>query len=214
MPDKLPDSMSYLHLLMAGYPQVRRQCISSLCQHHEEIGLDELLEDVQTAKLSVLEAAKILSPVCEFAADYLLEVGSIDAMEVLTILGKETQKHPQWIEPGFLIDTGNFMGRVLNLNGGRKLGNKSYCKLEDRAEIDVVMVPESDNLHGTIDLAEEKILMQSDRLYQCAVCHKILASHNSILHHYHVEHTDVSPSFSVLRNREFRIKNMMVSFPN
>ena len=217
LPDNLPRALStaYSCLLEAGFPEVHRQCIASLCRMKEELGIGELLKDVEAGKILAAEAVEVLRPVYDFASDYLWQKKTVDALEVLRQLTLAEGKSPKWIEPGFRLYTDIGISRVLSIRdiGSDRTMERCWsgnaCKLEVETQ--------APRLHATIttmNLQEYEIQFPWDHVYQCALCEIISGnSLDSINSHLNEQHPyDESPSFRE-RKPPFKLAHVEIHLP-
>jgi hypothetical protein len=214
LPDNHPDTRAYLRLLVAGFTQVRQQCIINLCHEKKQIGLDELLEDVQAGRVLVSAAAAILAPVYEFARDYLLQEGSADAGDILYVLTRAVGEQPLWIELGYTLETNIGSGqvtRIKDLNSGEKT---NLCWADEDCELVVKMGSLPDATPAFVNLRENKIHFGIRCLYQCTLCGKITGvSNDTALQHCRDKHPYKSPSYRKAEPPIFEITEFSIRFP-
>jgi hypothetical protein len=214
LPEQSLDPRAYMRLLIAGFPQVRRQCIAALCRKEETSGLDELLADVQAGKLLVSEAAEILTPVYDFAADYLMQCGTADAQDVLYTLTKTAGRNPTWIEPEYLLETNIGSGQVLTIRESASGQLRGRCWLWEDCQLVMRMVPPTEPIKAYVQLAAKKIEFETICVYQCSLCGEVSGSTRQSLDDHHVRrHAADSPVFRVRKPPVFELTQLGIRLP-
>lgn len=214
IPERSPDALIFLRLLIAGFPQVRRRCIEGLCQQKESIGLDELLEDVQAGKILISEAAEMLEPVYEFAIGYFSPLPSKDAFEIVRELAVRTGSNPNWIEPGFGIETDLGFGLVLAIRNRTEKQVLDRCLVTDERDLDVEMKLPYGQTIALLHLNERKLILPAGGVHQCSVCRKVVGSE---LRHTEAHFRQIHPYESLKYRRVdppvFKLTHFVVHFP-
>jgi hypothetical protein len=214
LPDGLPDTGAYLRLMVADFAQVRQQCIINLCHKKQQIGLEELLEDVQAGRIMVSAAAAILTPVYDFARDHLVQEGSTDAFDVLHVLTRAANEQPLWIELGYTLETNIGSGkvtRIKDLSSGEKV---NLCWANDDCELVVKMDSVPDASAAFVNLRESKIHFGMLCLYQCSLCGEVTgATNDSAQNHFRDKHPYESPTYRQAKPPVFELTEFSIHFP-